>query len=207
MAEKPKRKWWKWIAYPVGAVVVLYGIATALVNLNSLQKPASFPHTRAATAASLGMDPKEYFEGSGWEKYPNSDEPTCKSDEGETMSHLACIVISKSQYVGCGIWYDPYCVSLQAPSYLLSQPERLGRVVESLVRPCKYLADPKGSPWMNVPEMDREAYKEIFKYEWEKALCDTHPDRYPGRVVLTFYGEEPSDENGVMQIVKPDDDW
>lgn len=211
MTEKPKRKRWKWIAYPLGVVVGIYALGTALVNLNALQKPASFPHSVAASAASLGVDRIKFTRDAKWVPSPELEAPTCRSDskfyDGENLSLLQCVYVSQNDYVGCGIWYDYYCVSLQAHAFLLSQPDRMGRVVEALIRPCKYLKDPKDFPWMKLPEVNRKMYKRIFEREWKRAMCNTHPDGYPGRVVLTFYGEEQSDEKAVFQIVKPEDDW
>ncbi|MBC8159136.1 MAG: hypothetical protein H8E94_07380 [Alphaproteobacteria bacterium] len=84
MTEKPKRRWWKWIAIPLGASVVLYGIATALANLNVLQKPMHYAHSHAAAFASSVHTHELYYSDRGypleWKLQPGWDKPTCKSD-------------------------------------------------------------------------------------------------------------------------------
>lgn len=85
--------------------------------------------------------------------------------------------------IKCGFWAvsDLHCVVVMAQEELMSRPELLGRAVDGIRRPCRYLPGP--DQWASLPETEaRRAEK-----QWKGGQCARFPDQYPGRIILIFH--------------------
>lgn len=87
-------------------------------------------------------------------------------------------------------------MSLDGAAYLLQEPDRLERVIDSMAHPCKYLPSPDSVRSNKEITTSRAG---LLIELWHQAKCHTHPDEYPGEVTLQLF----EGERHVKTFVKP----
>jgi hypothetical protein len=187
------------------AKTVLIGLAViaalmAALSSNYLKKPPGYPHLLATDIASgvllieEGYDSKKAIARLGpgpecsdyFHNHPSGDIP-----------YILCLQVLSNNYEGCGMWSsERSCVSLFAWAALFKEPDRLGRIIDSLAHPCKYLPKPGTGALMALTPSRRES----VSWAWTRLACTDHSDEFPGKVILVL---KDNDGREVMKIVKP----
>ncbi|MEO5338663.1 MAG: hypothetical protein H7841_17520 [Magnetospirillum sp. WYHS-4] len=165
----------------------------------ALGPPPFYAHSIAGSIASGTLLAEDGFDIRRATQRPGFDRPTCVSPfagfMGKVAPYWACIQIGH-EYTQCRLSLSRDCVSLEGAAYLLQEPDRLDRVLDSMAHPCKYLPSPddvRANP--EVRASDGDWYIGL----WYRAKCDTHPDEYPGEVTLQLF----EGEKHVKTFTKP----
>jgi hypothetical protein len=180
----------------LAVIAALMGV----LNSNYLKKPPSYPHFLAADIASGVLLAEEGYDFQKTKARLTAgrpcDDPYHRSPPGEAP-YWTCLQVFPNNYEGCGIWSTEHsCVSLLASPNLLNEPERLGRIIDSLYRPCKYLPEPGTDAFVNLKKDDQK----MFGWGWRKLDCDVSRDSFRGNVILVL---KDNDNRVVVKITKP----
>ncbi|MEO5335845.1 MAG: hypothetical protein H7841_02980 [Magnetospirillum sp. WYHS-4] len=153
----------------------------------ALGPPPFYAHSIAGDIASGLRIPEEGYDILRAKQRPGFDHPTCLSPtiqySGKIAPYWDCIQIG-NEYTQCRPSLSGDCVSLEGAAYLLREPERLERILDSVAHPCKYLPSPEA---IRENSNIKPAFADLLGRLWFKAKCDTHPDEYPGEVTLQLF--------------------
>ena len=209
-----RRTWVKVVLWTLAVLLLAAGILH-LPTFYAFRKPMYYAHSVALDIAVGFLSKENHYDRRRAYQMPGMKTPTCYS-ENERYTGKApywnCITGFSNRYKGCGSVYDPLCVSVGMDSYILTKPVLFAKAVDALSHPCKYLPSPKDiERYVEAPaRTDKKYVEDEKKYsmnyyldKWYEARCDTHPDRYPGKVTLTIF--EHDVVNPVLTIVKEKD--
>lgn len=208
-------KWLWWVLGVGGAFYVLFLMPIPY----ALMKPFYYSHTEAIQIAVGIHGPENAYDFDRIKENPEMTVPTCevKREGGiKKIPYWVCVSASSSKGVGCGVFREPLCVSVKMKAYILSKPKLFTKAIDAMSHPCRYFPSPEkirqyvdyGKSYRNdsveLQKLNKHNNQEWFLSKWRELRCDTHPDRYPGKVVLTIYDDV--EHKTVLTIVKDKDE-
>lgn len=177
------------LAWAVGCCCAFALMLLTVFSTNYFRKPVLWSHVVAAQFATGRSAPGQYFAEAI--KHRQEGPPACQWGQRQADEYI-CAGIWSNYYSGCGLWsWDLTCVSLQAHSFIFSDPENFGRSLDAIMHPCKYLPGPEEAKKLGLNDKELARATGI----WLRAFCHIYPDRFPGTVILKI-----NDEKGGVSI-------
>jgi hypothetical protein len=174
----------RWI---IGTVVVFVAALYGLGQLAARFDKGATDVVQMAAGFAIGLrKPADGYE------FPKEgtfiDKPTCDTSYKEGDSYYRCVALGRfARHEGCALWRFESCLVLEADSYLLSRPDLLGKTLDAIHRPCRYLPSEEQ---IATNEKIKPSSKTDFRRLLDEAGCETGLNRDVRKVIVNFYDAE-----------------